>query len=213
MSTLKTTNLQHPSAGVPAIVLDADGDATYAGVHDFSAATVTGAPQGLVHINTTTFTAQSSVSINSIFSASFENYKVLVNITDASPTNQALLMRLRASGSDNSTGNYVTNELYQTSTTVGGRVNFTGNDDWYLGIVDATFDDRYSANLEIIAPQAATNTKALLDSGNASSTGDYYQNRHALFFNAATQFDGFSLFLTSGNITGTIRVYGYSNGA
>ena len=48
MSTVKTTNLQHASAGSPAIVLDADGDATYAGTHDFSAATVTGITTGKI---------------------------------------------------------------------------------------------------------------------------------------------------------------------
>lgn len=42
MSTVKATNFQHPSAASPAIVLTSTGNATYAGAHDFTAATVTG---------------------------------------------------------------------------------------------------------------------------------------------------------------------------
>ena len=62
MSTLKTTNLQHPSAGSPAIVLDADGDAAYAGVHDFSAATVTGVGKILQVVRATDTTQRTTTS-------------------------------------------------------------------------------------------------------------------------------------------------------
>ena len=89
MSTLKTTNLQHPSAGSPAIVLDADGDATYAGVHDFSAATVTGASVVVQVVNSVLSTLNignaSSTYINTGLSATitprFSDSKILVMVT------------------------------------------------------------------------------------------------------------------------------------
>jgi len=95
MSTIKTTNIQHPSAVDPAIVLDSDGDAVYAGVHDFTSATVTGAG-GLRLITPTsiansggsssasggavTFTGVTSVSLNGCFTSTYANYFVTLKI-------------------------------------------------------------------------------------------------------------------------------------
>ena len=123
MSTIKVTNVSHPSAASPAIVLDADGDATYAGVHDFSAATVTGAPQGLVHINTTTFSAVSSVSVNNCFTSAYENYLILGNVIGTAGT--SIAARLRASGTDATTNygdQYV--QVLNTAYTQGSRSGF-----------------------------------------------------------------------------------------
>ena len=98
MSTVKTTNLQHASAGSPAIVLDADGDATYAGTHDFSAATVTGVGKVLqvvsvTKVDTFTTTSTSYVDITGL----------TVNITPSATSSKILVMykvatNLRGSG-------------------------------------------------------------------------------------------------------------------
>lgn len=44
MSTVKTINLQHPTAASPAVVLGASGGASFSGAVDFSGASVTGIP-------------------------------------------------------------------------------------------------------------------------------------------------------------------------
>lgn len=133
MSTLKTTNIQHPSAAAPAIVLDAAGDATYAGTHDFTAATVTGAG-GLRLITPTsiansggsssvtggaiTFTGVTTISVNGCFTSTYDNYVVQI-IATGGAANLAQNIRLRVAGSDNSTASsYVAQNLFVNGTSV-----------------------------------------------------------------------------------------------
>ena len=87
MSTLKTTNLQHASAGSPAIVLDAAGDATYAGTHDFSAATVTGITTG--KILQTIFATNSGPT--STTSSTYSDTNTTATITPSSATSKVLV--------------------------------------------------------------------------------------------------------------------------
>jgi hypothetical protein len=59
---------------------------------------------GLWLVNTTTFSAVSSVEINDCFSADFQNYKIVWSITPSTTAN--ISVRLRVGGVDNSTSNY-----------------------------------------------------------------------------------------------------------
>ena len=54
--------------------------------------------QGLTLINTTSFSAVASQSINDVFSTTYDNYFIVANILPS--TNLSLQLRLRASGSD-----------------------------------------------------------------------------------------------------------------
>ena len=206
MSTIKVTNVSHPSAASPAIVLDADGDATYSGVHDFSAATVTGAPQGLVHINTTTFSAVSSVSLNDVFTSDYDYYSMLYEFTPSTVTTHS--MRFRTSGTDNTASSYalVKQRNYPTVTTAAASsetsIDFTygpWGTDPYVGIID------------FFNPKKSSNTGWIHHSVTVPPAG--VQMWMSGQFKATTVFDGFSLICAAGNFTGTIRVYGYSNGA
>jgi len=101
MSTLKTTNLQHPSAASPAIVLDADGDATYAGVHDFSAATVTGVGKVLQVVSNTYATNISTTS------TSFVTTGLTATITPSAATSKIMVFinsPFRTTGSEGTAG-------------------------------------------------------------------------------------------------------------
>ena len=207
MSTIKVTNVSHPSAASPAIVLDADGDATYAGVHDFSAATVTGAPQGLVHIATETFSAVSSVSLNDVFTSTYDYYRVLFEFVPSSATTHT--MRLRTSGTDNTDPVYahINQRNYSTAiTTYAGSAST---------LVDFTYGpwgtEQYFSEFEFRNPVKASNTGWLNRTTSHQTSG--VQMFTSGFHKSTTVFDGFSLFCAAGNFTGTIRVYGYRNEA
>jgi len=219
MSTLKTTNLQHPSAASPAIVLDADGDATYSGVHDFSAATVTGAG-GLRLVTPTsiansggsasasggavTFTGVTSLSLNGVFSSGYDNYRIIIRSVYSTGTNG--FMRLRAAGTDNTTASsYVVQELTASSTSVNGSRITADNWRSWSGAVTIT----NGVAFDIYSPFLATST-ALTSSEINSSSGAYLAN-YAGTHNQTTSYDGATFYVTSGNITGIIRVYGYQN--
>ena len=158
---------------------------------------------GLVPLNTTTFSAQSTVSINSVFSATYDNYLVVYNITASSAT--VVRQRLRVSGTDNSGSNYLRGGTYVgvyansafSSTNNATETFFT------LGSTSATVG--FGGVLNFIAPFQTQYTKITSHSGGADL------GLGMCVFNGTTSFDGFTLIPDAGTITGTIRVYGYRN--
>jgi len=207
MSTLKTTNLQHPSAGVPAIVLDADGDATYAGVHDFSAATVTGAPQGLVHIATETFSAVSSVSIDNCFTSTYENYLCVIG-GSAGSTDAEIRMKLRASSTDLSTGYYWAQTYMNFGSASGGFLNGSNNSSMFPSYSTA---NGANGTVTINSPQLSLPTIFNWQGNNAGTGGNFRSGGG--FVNNSNSYDGLTISVSTGTFTGTIRIYGYRNEA
>ena len=205
MSTLKTTNLQHPSAASPAIVLDAAGDATYAGVHDFSAATVTGAPQGLTHINTTTFSGVTSVSLDNVFTSDYDYYQILTDLQGTA--NAGLNLRMRVGGVDATTLNYTYQYIEGSGTGV-----FAGRTNTYQALIGGVQSDSPSAYVTTMYnPNKTVKTymQTLGDKGLIGSQLFIVSNVHTL----ANAYDGFTMYPVSGTIAGKVRVYGYKNGA
>jgi hypothetical protein len=209
MSTIKVTNVSHPSAASPAIVLDADGDATYAGVHDFSAATVTGAPQGLVHINTTTFSAVSSVSLNDVFTSDYENYRITIQ-NSASASSQ-FLMRMRVGGTDNTAANYSWSGTFTSSlsATYSGENSNLGTS-FAIGYSEPSLNG--ATILDVTGPYLTLNT-SYFSNNIRMGTSQSSENKRSGALSVTTSYDGITILPGSGTITGTIRVYGYSNGA
>lgn len=158
---------------------------------------------GLVPLNTTTFSAVSSVSVNSVFSATYDNYMVVHNITASSAT--VIRQRLRVSGTDNSGSNYLRGGYYVGvyANSVFSSTNNATESFFTLGSTNATVG--FGGVLNFIAPFQTQYTKITSHSGGADlGVG-------MCVFNGTTSFDGFSFIPDSGTITGTIRVYGYRN--
>jgi len=151
---------------------------------------------------TVTFSASSAVNVNGVYSATYRNYKVLINISSSSQV--ILSYRLRVSGSDNSTGNYSQQRLVADSTTVAGE-RTTGQTNGVIGqlvLSDFSFFD-----CNFFQPFDTTKT-GLMVTGTSFVGGSYITNL-AGQFGATTSFDGFSIFHVSGTITGTLSVYGF----
>ena len=88
MSELRVASINNPSAGSGGLAISAAGN-------------VTGA--GLDLIVTQSFSAVSSVSLDNCFSGDYDNYRVLVHVKSAAASG-FIMMRLRSSGTDASTG-------------------------------------------------------------------------------------------------------------
>ena len=166
------------------------------------------APAGggaLTLITSTTITAATSLSVNSCFTSTYDNYRINIVLTAGSIDNTDVSIKLRAAGSDTST-NY-TQLGYRIDSALTRDSDALGTDEWLLGNFDKDHIGQYT--LEVANPNKATFTTAII-----TGIGRYNGNR-TIWFNgsyqdAATQFDGFTL-LANGNITGTIRIYGYQN--
>jgi hypothetical protein len=193
MSTVKATYIQHPSASSPNFTLASDG-------------TVSGGAGlgGLVHIHTESFSAVSSVSIDDVFDATYNNYRLILDTTTTANVEWSL--RLRVSGADNSTANsYVTQKLTASASTVSG--SRTTSDNWSFGEHQNVQANGHDAI--IWRPFAAEKT-SFWNNTAATSSSAYLSIRTGTH-NQATSYDGFTIYQASGTFSGTLRVYGYAN--
>jgi hypothetical protein len=164
---------------------------------------------GLVLLNSTAFTTQSSVSIDSIFSATYDNYVLVINVLTSA--NEQIRMRYRASGANDTTSNYRWHMQFSSSSSTS-----------YVGLASATESynliassegtvSSHAINLNVFSPFLSENTKFLgLQNGSGPSGGGPIVGGsvHGQFV-TTTSFTGFSFYVGTGTMTGTIKVYGY----
>jgi hypothetical protein len=160
---------------------------------------------GLTLIGTTTFTTSSAVNINTVFSTTYDNYRVLIDLV-GSTTNMNIAWRFRVSGADNTTSNYNFSEIFSFGTTVSGA-----GQNAQSSIPRFT---QYSVDRSYVAADVFTPFTATPSSITANSNLNYAAGFHGLIsngqFSASTSFDGFSLIPSTGTITGKVTVYGYA---
>ena len=158
---------------------------------------------GMVLLNTTSFSAVASQSLNNVFSATYDNYQILLDLTGS--TTDGASIKLRASGTDTST-NYSRQYQYADNTSaLDGRV--TGQSSW--GAIDYTSTTRSLVSYDIFNPFLTRAT------GMVGINMSKYPTAQTLAINAygqdsSTSFDGFSIIAGSGTITGSVSVYGYN---
>jgi hypothetical protein len=147
------------------------------------------------------FTSSSSISLNGTFSSAYNNYRITLNVNNASTTGVAIYIRLRSSGTDNST-NYqwiTVNSYFSATRQLGGsgiaqaEVGYTGSGDYQC-----------FSTLDISNPFLNSKTYSNMSRtyNNENTTGGWWHN-------VTGSFDGFTLFTSSGNVTGEVQVYGY----
>lgn len=160
----------------------------------------------LVHINTTTFSAVTTVNIDGVFSSSYDSYRIIVSGSQTAAAGTARRMRFRASGTSISS-NYGFSYINNTTTSsVGG---LTAYNNWDIGVFGS--GNFGQSVIEIGGPFLVGQTTGVSTSGNYIGQSSLYIR--GLHQTDSTSFDGFSTYVESGTITGTIRVYGYKNGA
>ena len=152
---------------------------------------------------TVSFSAQSSVSLNDVFSSTYENYFLLTRIT-AQTTGDNVNLRLRVGGADDSTANYANLGLRITTTV--DRIGQYAQTSYRIGEVGT---QKGAFQTIIYGPQLAALTQfnGLLTNGfqNPMENG-FNMGAH----NVATSYTGFTLIAPSGTMTGTVSVYGYN---
>lgn len=151
-----------------------------------------------------TFSNASTVSINGCFTSTYDNYQIIVtNLTNSAAAN--MQFRLRASGTDASGANtYKYQGFYSDGGTLGNESYNTTQ--FGLGIASTTVSSMI--DFSFYEPFLAKPTKL------KSMAWDVHNEQNLTytgFHNQSTSYDGFTLLTTTGNATGTIRVYGYKD--
>ena len=156
---------------------------------------------------TVSFTATSSVSLNGVFSTTYDNYRILCRFTDTAASGSDIDLKLRLSGSDNSTASsYKYERVSLDGTTIGAARAATTS--MLIGGSDDEATQNNTWYLEVFSPALATATsfQSYALSNNNNGYMRLVVGNHAV----ATAFDGFT-FISSGNMTGKVSVYGYNN--
>ncbi len=164
---------------------------------------------GLVLLSSNTVSGSSSTSVDNIFTSTYTNYKVIMNIRGSHTGVQYITMKLRTGGADNSTSVYTSgvrtfrlnsdNEFEQ-------RVD-TGTD-WKLnGWTGSQTNNTVSDDLTIYGPAVARRTQI---SGNfiTDEVTDQQTGYLGGTYEADTTFDGLSIIALGGTWTGQINIYG-----
>lgn len=147
------------------------------------------------------FSSISTVSMNGIFNADFDNYVANIHVTGAS-TNIGVSMRVRASGTDDSTSSsYTMQQLAAASSTITGTR--TTDNKGYWNEITATPS---GAQLLIYGPYLTQPTA--FRSITISQSAEVQLRDYATIHNQSNSYDGLTLIGNGGTFSGTIQIYG-----
>jgi len=158
---------------------------------------------GMVLLNTTSFSAVASQSVNSVFTSTYTNYLILIDVIPA--TGSQLNFKLRASGTDTSTGYNRQVLLAEDTTPSAGR---TTNQTVY-DLFGTTTSQRTAIEILLYRPNVAGTTGGIVKVSKAYDSSTPVIGIKTFGQTASTQFDGFSLIPASSTVTGKVSVYGF----
>lgn len=157
-----------------------------------------------------TFTNQSFGQLNNVFSSSYDNYRIVFSCYNTSSSPSYSHFQLTSGGTP-ATSNYYSKSIWWSMSAAGATPSDSDNrtDRFCLGPLGLDPSEPLLAGVDISQPFLAKSTQF---TGN--TTGAFYTAYYAMTINAgvntnATSYDGIKFFATSGNVTGTISVYGY----
>lgn len=161
--------------------------------------------KGLVLLAKDTFSAVSTVSFDNVFSNTYKQYQIIINAT-GSTTNVGINCRGRTSGSDYSTASYSRQQIYAYGSTA-AAFRYTSETSWAIGNVNSSFVNVMP--FEILNPYQSTYTSAVsLYTTNPTGTGSIESGYYAHGITVTNSFDGITIFVASGTMTGSIMIYG-----
>ena len=167
-------------------------------------AAAAGGGAGMTFIGATTFTTSSAVNVNDVFSATYSNYMLLTDFVGSASTD--INLRYRVAGADNSTSNYNSQRAFYFGTSVSADRSASANKHAiYTSTTTGSFIQYTFFNPFETAKTGSIFNGVFYAGTSLEGASGFSQ------FDATTSFTGFSLFPTSGTITGTLRVYGLAN--
>lgn len=155
----------------------------------------------------TAFTAVSSVTVDNVFTSTYNNYKVMIRY-ETGGSGVELRMRLRVGGVSAATNYNYNQMIFDNTTSYAGRAS-SQTTMVVSGQTNGSF--KSVAYAEIFSPAVADATGFIIL--NAPNQGAYtvpQVGQNSGNHSTATAYDGFELLTTSSNTTGTYTVYGYT---
>ena len=156
------------------------------------------------------FTTATSVSLENVFTSDYKNYKILVEISASSATTSAGL-RVRTGGADVTTTTYARARFdcrADGTSAISGSTTSTGA---FHADVHVSSNIGSIGVIDVFSPALPVRTRFSTNASGASSGGVYSTFTATHSQSGATSYESISLIVGTGNITGTIQVYGYND--
>jgi len=153
---------------------------------------------------TVSFTA-STVSLNNVFSSTYDNYRVIVNnLVGNTGTSLSLTLRFRVSNSDTTSGYYWQRIRGSGTSTTSSSANIVGEIN--LGVYNS--GNRAHMVFDVTSPFLTVNTMV------TNHGVDFDNNTQTQIsvggLNDGTSYTGLTIIGSSASMTGQISVYGYN---
>ena len=161
---------------------------------------------GLVLLNTTSFSGVSSQSINDVFSATYDNYRIIFSSNISTGNNNQLRVRMRVAGSDNSTSNYFF-AGFQLNSNASTGVAFSGETQTSGQLLILDTGVRMMGSMDVLSPFLSQKT---IITGLGQRVANHNMTMNFVEVELTTSFTGFTIFPNTGTITGEVSVYGYN---
>ena len=203
-SAIGTANFEE---GMTSYLKDTDKLEVYNGTNWVGVAPTT--TQGLTLINTTSFSAVASQSFTSIFSSTYDNYRIVVNISGNSANDGDQFLRLRSASTD-ATTNYQYSSFIKSANGTDQSFNSTTPTYIKLGAQDTSAVQGQAYSVDIVSPFLAQYTKFNCNVTLQTDAGVWCGGVVSGLNYNQTSYDGFTLHTQNGTFTGTASVYGYN---
>ena len=161
---------------------------------------------GLTFLASSSPSAASTVTFDSVFSSTYQNYLITGVLTGSADA--GVQMRLRVGGVDLSGSNYSYTVLFNDTSSVsgtGGGTSQTSAKFTNSGSSGTSVFTSYMMNPFATAPTGYMTNQARFIGGSQARC-DFYGGT-----NLTNSYDGFKLYPDSGTFSGTIRIYGIAN--
>jgi hypothetical protein len=166
------------------------------------------ANSGLVYITTTTFSGAATTNTDGCFSATYDSYRIICNYTGSAITDTRLILR---NGSGNITGSFYRFQAIRAyGSSTDGLPYYNTAFVPYFGLAYGASSAMAQCTHDIFNPFATQITTATFTCfADTSGPSVNYMQAGGWQYAQTTSATGFQLAPASGNITGTVTVYGY----
>jgi len=159
---------------------------------------------GLVYVASTTFSGSTGVEMSNCFSSTYDNYEIHTTVYGSATTNTSFQLMTGTNTKDTSA---TYNRVGWYWTTAFTNFNATGQTVWFNANHGTTASSYSNSQMTIYRPNVSgvkTESRLRSYSGDSNLTVNIDQ-----YTDATTAYTGIYFLPTSGNITGTITIFGY----
>lgn len=162
----------------------------------------------LIRVAGGTLSAASAITVDSCFTSTYKNYAIYFNLAHSTvSSNSIVYLQFRASGSTNSSSSYTYQTNYINANVNAGTASSASSATAFIIYHNIDNNSPLVGQVNIMNPVDAVRTQS-----NCTLYGEDDGNyKQMLGFSTQTQntsFDGFTITLSQGTLTGTYDVYG-----